>query len=245
MPKRNDFIAVVKRVKSALSNITDDQRKELVKQAVQDHKLTRQEATKILENEGLTANNVNNVVNYFEELGLDMKVIESLSEDEIKTEIGKKSDDLYNEYSKQGSGNPLIRDKLDLVTEAKRILSDPQKRKEHRDLIKGRPKHVDLLFTFATTGIAQLTSLIKDHYSEATQILYSGNLAKCLSGTRLADAAQAVVRQFSRDKSMGMMAMVAIISGKIEFTGGDKGSTRQELATMADKNWNDAKKIAV
>ena len=237
MSNRDDFIAVVKRVKSALSSITDDQRIKLLTQARQEHKLTREEATKILGNEGL---NVNNVVNYFEVLDLDVKVSESLSEDQIRD----KADELYNRYAPD-AGNPPIRKKLDRIREARLILLAPQKRKEHAKLVMERPKHGDLLFTFATTGIPQLETLMKHNYSEATQILYSGNLAKCLSGTPLAGAAKAVVSKFNSDKSMGMKAMVAIISEKIEFTGGDKASKPEELATMADKNknWNEAKKL--
>ena len=242
MSNRDDFIAVVKRVKSALSNITNDQQRKLLTQARQDHKLTRQEATKILGNEGLTANNVNNVVNYFEVLDLDMKVIESLSEDEIRTKIRTKADKLYNKYSAD-SGNPLIRKKLDLIAEARDTLLQKEKRQEHINTIKPRPKHVDLLFTFATTDIAQLTSLMKDNYSEATQILYSGNLAKCLSGTHLADAAKSVVSEFKSNKSMGMKAMDAILRDKIKLKSGGEVSTRQDIARLIDQdqNWDEAK----
>ena len=36
MSKKDDFIAVVKRVKSTLSTITDEQRRKLLRQGVQD-----------------------------------------------------------------------------------------------------------------------------------------------------------------------------------------------------------------
>ena len=241
MSKRDDFIAVVKRVKSALSNITDDQQKKLLGQGVQTYGVKQQDAENILRDEGLTNDQA---VNYFDVLGLDIKDFEGLGESEIK----KKVEDKKNKLDKplQKNGNPLYRKERDLLEEARKALLHETTRQEHIDSItsKPRPMHGDLLFTFATTGIAHLASLIEKNSSKATDILYSGDLEQCLSGTRYAHAARAVSSEFPSNKSMGMMAIVAILRGKIKLKSGDEVSTRQDLARLIDQNdqnWNEAK----
>ena len=192
MAKRDDFIAVVKRVKSTLSTITDDQRIKLLRQGKQDYGLTQQQAEKILKDEGLT---VDQTVNYFKVLKLDIKDIESKSGDTIREVVEKQHTKLDKPL--QGDANPQNRKKRDLLKQAKTALLNPKTRKEHIDSIKSgtRPKHNDLLFTFATTSITRLATLMEGDTSKATEILYSGDLAKCLTG-RLASAARAVVREF-------------------------------------------------
>ena len=242
MSKRDEFIAIVKRVKSVLSTITDEQQEKLISQG-RTYGLTLDAAKTILQDEGLTNDQD---VNFFEVLDLDIKDIESLSESEIKTVIDTNHKTLTTPYNKDHSkNNPYIKAKIELFDEARKVLLHQTTRQQHIASIKNkpRPKHGDLLFTFATTGIPQLASLIEKNRSAATDILYSGGLAKCLSGTPLANAAKAVVDKFRSDKSMGMKAMVAIISGKIEFTSGGAVSKPQELATRVDKNWDEAKKL--
>ena len=244
MSKKDDFITVVKRVKSALSNITDDQRKKLLTQARQDHGLMSEEATKILQDEGLT---VNNVVNYFEELKLDIKHIKGLNDKDIKELITKQFTELDRKY--QGDANPRITRKRERLEKAKKILLNPKTRTEHRDLIHKnglRPKHVvDLLFTFATTtSIPQLATLMESNANETTDILYSGDLERCLLGTGFDRATRSVRSEFPSNKSMGRMAIVAILRGKVKLKSGDEAGTPRELARLIDKNdknWADAK----
>ena len=241
MSKSDDFIKIVKRVKSVLSTITDEQQTTLIRQGTQTYGLTQDDAKKILQDEGLT---IDQSVNYFEVLGLDIKDIESLSEDEIRVKVENNHQPRARKLAPR-VGNPKFRAKLDLLDLAKKALLHQTTRQEHIKSIESKPmpKHSDLLFTFATTSDLQLASLIEKNRSAATDILYSGDLAKCLSGTDLVGAAKAVVDTFRSDKSMGMKAMVAIISRKIEFTIGGKVSAHQELATMADKNWDEAKEL--
>lgn len=234
MSKRDDFIAIVMRVKSVLSTITDEQRKKLLRQGVKDYELEQNDAETILIDNRLTDDQT---VNYFEVLNLDINHIESLSGHEINIVI----EDKYNELEKplQKDANPRNTKKRDLLEQAKKALLHQNTRQKHIDSItsKHRTKHDDLLFTLATTS-TELITLLESNTSEATEILYSGGLAKCLTG-RFASAARDVVDKFSTDKSMGLMAMVAILRGKIKFKSGGEVSTRRELAHIVDKNWDE------
>lgn len=247
MSKKNDFITVVKRVKSVLSTITDQQRITLLGQGVRDYGLKRNDAEKILKDNGLTDDQT---LNYFDVLKLDIEDIESLNDDkDIKERITKQ----YNERDREcrnrpgGPGNPLIDQERQLLTEARRALLHQNTRQEHiayLDSLKPKPKHGDLLFTFATTtSIPQLATLMERNANKATEILYSGDLERCLLGTGFAHATQSVRREFQSDESMGRIAMVAIFRDKIKLKRGSEVRTREDLADLIDDNWNESKKL--
>ena len=79
-------------------------------------------------------------VNYFKELELDIKDIESLSESKIKKVVEDKYKKLDRKYIY--SANPRNRRKRDLLLEARDTLLDPQKRKEHIEHIERHDKPI-------------------------------------------------------------------------------------------------------
>lgn len=164
-----------------------------------------------------------------------------------------------------------IADLKDLLNKAKKTLTDRAKRDQHiDDLLKPDPDpiptpiptpdpHYDPpprqqstrpIVKFRNrdeaTSIPQLVTLMERNSREATDILYSGDLALGLAGaaeTPLAGAARAVVSQFSSDRSIGLMAMVAILRSKIKFPRGGEAGTPQQLAHLIDRNWEQAKTL--
>lgn len=148
---------------------------------------------------------------------------------------------------------------------ARDTLINPQKRQEHIDLITGNKTSFDLdyddpqkrsggdtrtIITFRNgdeaTSVPQLVTLIENNAKEASDYLYGGYLKDGLAGVGQAPfaiAAEAIVKQFSRDRSIGLMAMVAILQGKVKMRRGNEASTPQQLARLIDQNWEDAKTL--
>jgi len=156
-----------------------------------------------------------------------------------------------------------IADKKDLLNIAKNILSDRKTRDQHIDELLNPTPILDpdpipvptggdirVIVKFRNgdeaTSISQLATLMEKNASEATNLLYRGRLEQGLAGageTTYADAAEAAVKQFSSDRSIGLMAVVAILRGKIKMRRGNETSTPQQLARLIDQNWEDAKTL--
>lgn len=116
-----DFMIFVGGLKSTLGNLNGDQWERLLQKAVQDYGLTAEEATQILEDLELK------VINYCEVLGLNIEDLQHKSETEIETLVQNKYNQLYkNAIDSKASGAVK-----NLLIEAKSILKDPQKRREH------------------------------------------------------------------------------------------------------------------
>ena len=262
MSKRDEFIAEVKGVKSTFSNITDDQRQDIIRKGMRDYGLTRDEAEKILTAHGPK---VGPTVNYFDVLGLKIEDIEKLNEAEIEKRVKEAHAEPYDKLRIQ-SGRTGREERLKRLDEAKAILIDPQKRTEHIAEILG--KHHDgykddekdkkdpqrqsarTIIKFRNgdeaTSIPQLATLMEKNAKEATDILYQGDLALGLAGagqTPFASAARAVVNQFSGDRQTGLMAMVAVLRKTVKMSRGTEAKTPQQLARSIDKNWEEAKTL--
>ena len=91
MPNRKEFITILNTLKALSQTITEEQRKGLLQQAVQEHELSIDEASEILNTSGLI---VGERVNYFEVLGFTIKELENQSEDIIAIEV----DTAHNKY---------------------------------------------------------------------------------------------------------------------------------------------------
>ena len=78
MANRDAFIIVVNTLKALSQTITDEQRKALLQQAVQQHGLSIDEADQILKASGLV---VGESINYFEVLGFSIEELQNQSED--------------------------------------------------------------------------------------------------------------------------------------------------------------------
>ncbi len=132
MPNRQEFIITVNTLKSLSQTITEEQRKGLLQQAVQEHGLSIQEASEILNASGLI---VGERVNYFEVLGFTIKALENQSEDTIAVEVDTAHNKYYTESLRAG-GLPRPDGKTqeqwrNILNQARDTLKNPQKRIEH------------------------------------------------------------------------------------------------------------------
>ena len=241
MPKSNRelFIEFVEKEASS-GAITDDQLKGIFQTAHQKYKLTPTIADKALKDEGFIADDG---VNYFEELGFTIETLVNQDEATIEKRV---ADAHLPRFSRALSTHTDAGIKTrDLLNRAKNILTDPKKRRRHIDWLNR-----GIIYRFSNgdvaTSIPELASLMKKHTKEATNALYRGDIAQNLDriGERnFAGTARAVVREFSRDRNTGLMAMVAILLGKVRMQNGNEAGTPQQLAHLIDQNWEEAKTL--
>ena len=158
-----------------------------------------------------------------------------------------------------------IGDKKDLLNRAKAILSDRETRDQHIDELlnptptpdpasdpipvsTGREARVIIRFPNGdeATSISQLATLMEQHAREATDMLYRGRLEQALAGVgevSLADAAEEIIKQFSSDRSIGLMAMGAVLRETVKMPKGTEAKTPQQLARLIDQNWEQSKTL--
>ena len=99
MSKRDEFVTVVNTLKAASPTIRADQRIGLLRQAVQQHGLSVDEASKILDASGLI---IGEKINYFEILGLSMEELENGSAADIETQVDAVHTQHYNASLRAG-----------------------------------------------------------------------------------------------------------------------------------------------
>ena len=132
MANRTEFITTINTLKALSQTITDEQRKALLRQAVQEHGLSIHEASDILNASGLI---VGERPNYFKVLGFTIAEIENQTEDTIAINVDIAHNKFYTESLRAG-GLPRP-DKTtqeqwrSVLNEARDILKDPQKRAGH------------------------------------------------------------------------------------------------------------------
>lgn len=212
--------------------------------------------------------------NYFEVLKLDIKEDLKNLKNQSEAEFNEFKKDVNNQFVAQFKRaqamihNPRfteqdIADLKDLLGEAKNTLIDRDKRDQHiDDLLKPIPTpdpRIDppprqqssrTIVKFRNgdeaTSIPQLATLMEKNASEATEILYQGDLATGLAGageTPSASAARAVVSRFTGDRQTGLRAMVAILRGTVKMRSGKAAHTPKQLASLIDQNWEEAKTL--
>ena len=129
MSKRDEYISFINEIKSIFPTISDGQRKELLRRAVQQYNVSVDEAVDILNASGLI---IGEQVNYFDVLGLSMSAIDNLSEVEIISWVDAAHKKLYGE-SLQAGGRPRADGRSEeqwrtLLNQARDILMDVEKR---------------------------------------------------------------------------------------------------------------------
>ena len=92
MAKRDEFITIIRALRAASATISDEQRKGLLRQAVQNYDLSVEEATEIFRSLGLV---VGKEINYFDMLGFSIKEIERLDESIIVNRVETAHKELY------------------------------------------------------------------------------------------------------------------------------------------------------
>ena len=145
MANRTEFITTLNTLKALSQTITDEQRKGLLQQAVQENGLSFQEAYEILNASGLI---VGERTNYFQVLGFTIAEIENQTEDTIAINVDIAHNKLYTESLRAG-GLPRPDGKTqeqwrNVLNEARDILKNPQKRVDHiAELRTETPQPID------------------------------------------------------------------------------------------------------
>ena len=132
MSKRDEFITLIKTLKTVSPTITDEQRIGLLRQASQQYDLTVDEATEILKASNLA---VDEGVNYFEVLGFSITEIQSQNEADIATSVEAAHKKRYS-ASLSAGGRIRPDGKTEeqwrtILNQARDTLKDTQKRRTH------------------------------------------------------------------------------------------------------------------
>ena len=137
MSKRDEFISFIDEIKSIFPTISDGQRKELLRRAVQQYNVSVDEAVDILDESGIS---IGEQVDYFEVLGLSITEFVNCSESEIVLVIESAHEKLYSESLKAG-GRPRADGRTEgqwrtLLNEARDVLIDVDKRIAYIDRLE-------------------------------------------------------------------------------------------------------------
>ena len=145
MRERDAFIDFINRLKAVSPTITDEQRKGLLRQAMQEHNISVTEASEILKASGLI---VGENETYFEVFDISIDELQSLSEDAIAAHVDATHKRLYTASLRAG-GRPRSDGRTEeqwrtLLNQARGTLIDPQKRREYVAILQN--EQVDILF---------------------------------------------------------------------------------------------------
>ena len=243
MSKHDEFVTVVNTLKAASPTISTEQRVGLLREAVQQHGLSVDEASKILDASGLI---IGEKVNYFEILGLSMEALQNGSEVDSVSQIDAAHQQRYNASLRAGGrvrSDGRTEDQWRvLLNHARDTLKDPQSRQAHITELqrekdnKSLEGNVPPIFKFPNgaeaTSIPQLADLMAENSKEATDALYRGYLEQSLGRAgemHFATAARATAKEFPNDPELGLKAMVEILRGKMAFQEGIETSMPQRL----------------
>ncbi len=132
MRERDAFIDFINRLKAVSPTITDEQRKGLLRQAMQEHQISATEAAEILKASGLI---VGEKENYFVVLSISIEELQNFSEDAIAAHVDAAHKKLYTASLRAG-GRPRADGRTEaqwrtLLNQARETLIDPQKRQEY------------------------------------------------------------------------------------------------------------------
>ena len=134
MSKRDEYIAFISNIKTIFPTISDEQRKGLLRRAVQQYDISVDEAVDILYASGLV---IGQQVDYFHVLGLSISEFENRSEEDIAHCVRSAHKKLYAE-SLQAGGRPRADGKSEaewrtVLNQASDTLIDVRKRKAYID----------------------------------------------------------------------------------------------------------------
>ena len=132
MSKRDEYIAFINEFKTVSPTISDEQRKRLLRRAVQQYELSADEAAEILHASGLV---IGEQVDYLEILGLTVSELENQSESAIANRVEEAHKKLYS-ASLQAGGRPRADGRTEeqwrtLLNQARDTLIDGKERHTH------------------------------------------------------------------------------------------------------------------
>ncbi len=142
MAKREEFISVINTLKALSSTITDEQRKGLLQQAVQQHGFSIDEANDILIESGLA---VGENTNYFQVLELSVEDVQNRNDSDITTLVHQAHKRLYRASLRAG-GLPrpdgMTQEQWrNLLNQARDALANQHKRLDHIATIQNENWH--------------------------------------------------------------------------------------------------------
>ncbi|MDE0086343.1 MAG: formylglycine-generating enzyme family protein [Candidatus Poribacteria bacterium] len=137
MSKRDEFIAFIDDLKSVSATITEEQRKGLLRRAVQQHDLSAADAVDILRASGLV---IGEKENYFEVLGFSIEDLQNQNESTITSQVDAAHQKLYRESLNAG-GRVRPDGKSEeqwraFLNQARDTLKDGQKRQAHNAMLQ-------------------------------------------------------------------------------------------------------------
>ena len=137
MSKRDEYIAFINEFKTVSPTISEEQRKGLLRRAVQQHDLTVEEATDILNTSGLV---IGERIDYFEVLGLSISGLENQDELTIANRVDAIHKKLYRKSLNAG-GRVRPDGKTEdqwrtLLNQARDTLKDAEKRQAHAAMLQ-------------------------------------------------------------------------------------------------------------
>ena len=135
--KHEEFLTVINTLKALSSTITDEQRKGLLQQAVQQYGFSIDEAKELLLSSGLA---VRENINFFDVLELSIEEIQNQSDSEINTLVYQAHERLYGASLRAG-GLPRADGRTQeqwrtVLNQARDILLNQQRRLEHISTIQ-------------------------------------------------------------------------------------------------------------
>ncbi len=137
MSKRDEYIAFIDEFKTISPTITEEQRKGLLRRAVQQHDISVDDADEILKAADL---DIGEKVNYFDVLGFSLTDFQNQDESTIASRVDDAHDILYRESLNAG-GRVRPDGKTEdqwrvLLNQARDILKDVQKRQIHTAVLQ-------------------------------------------------------------------------------------------------------------
>ena len=137
MSKRDEYITFINEFKTVSPTISDEQRKGLLRRAVQQHDLTVEEATDILNTSELV---IGERIDYFEVLGLSISGLENQDELTIANRVDTVHKKLYRKSLNAG-GRVRPDGKTEdqwrtLLNQARDTLKDAEKRQAHAAMLQ-------------------------------------------------------------------------------------------------------------
>ncbi len=132
MSKRDDYIAFISEFKTISPTITDEQRKGLLRRAVQQHGISVDDADEILNASGIT---IGEKIDYFDILGFAIEDLHNQSESDIGPQVDDAHSRLYTASLNAGArvrpDGSTEEQWRALLNQARDILKDAQKRQAH------------------------------------------------------------------------------------------------------------------
>ncbi len=167
MANRDDFITIISALRDASPTISNDQRKGLIRQAVQNYGLSVDEATEIFVSLGLV---VGEDISFFDVLGFSTDAFRSIDEAEIQNLVEAGHKRLYS-ASLQAGGRPRADGRTEgqwrtLLNQARDVLIDTEKRQLYIASLQGNETSPIEFVSDQTEEVPEQTLTVPSEHEE-------------------------------------------------------------------------------